>query len=202
MRKETTLDMNKVTSNPIWDNNKKLVTERNKTGRNEKCYCGSGKKYKKCCLNTNPIQHLINMIGEDRVGITKERKVIVGVDTNDSFMSLENTFSPRVKSTPIEDIRFIDINDIKDYNSLWELTETGWDSKDGKKYPYIMIDNEWWNWDNSDFVRVNCNTFLWSKDNHEKYYSFIMKNGGKQPIITLGEDSVGVGCFDFNKGGK
>ena len=199
MIKETTLDMNQVTTNPVWEDNKKLVTERNKTGRNEKCYCGSGKKYKKCCLNTNPIQHLINMIGEDRVGITKERKVIVGVDTNDSFMSLENTFSPRVKSTPIEDIRFIDINDIKDYNSLWELTQTGWDSEDGKKYPYIMIDNEWWNWDNSDFVRVNCNTFIWSESNHEKYYQFIMKNGGKQPVITLGNDNVGVGYLDLNK---
>ncbi|MCB2262684.1 MAG: SEC-C domain-containing protein [Candidatus Thiosymbion ectosymbiont of Robbea hypermnestra] len=32
-----------------------------KTGRNEKCLCGSGKKYKKCCLRTedkNKIQPL------------------------------------------------------------------------------------------------------------------------------------------------
>ena len=26
------------------------VTNRNKIGRNQKCVCGSGKKYKKCCL--------------------------------------------------------------------------------------------------------------------------------------------------------
>ena len=26
-----------------------------KTGRNEKCSCGSGKKYKKCCLEKNKI---------------------------------------------------------------------------------------------------------------------------------------------------
>jgi len=25
--------------------------QRKKIGRNEKCPCGSGKKYKKCCLN-------------------------------------------------------------------------------------------------------------------------------------------------------
>jgi uncharacterized protein YecA (UPF0149 family) len=32
----------------------KVVTRRNanlKTGRNEPCPCGSGKKYKKCCIN-------------------------------------------------------------------------------------------------------------------------------------------------------
>ena len=27
------------------------VTKRNKIGRNQKCPCGSGKKYKKCCIN-------------------------------------------------------------------------------------------------------------------------------------------------------
>ena len=26
-----------------------------KNGRNDKCYCGSGKKYKKCCLLKNSI---------------------------------------------------------------------------------------------------------------------------------------------------
>lgn len=26
------------------------VTPRNKIGRNQKCPCGSGKKFKKCCL--------------------------------------------------------------------------------------------------------------------------------------------------------
>ncbi|GEM_PF-3237392 len=28
-----------------------LKNKKNKIGRNEKCPCGSGKKYKKCCLN-------------------------------------------------------------------------------------------------------------------------------------------------------
>ncbi len=27
------------------------VIKRNKIGRNQKCTCGSGKKYKKCCLH-------------------------------------------------------------------------------------------------------------------------------------------------------
>ena len=27
------------------------VTKRNKIGRNQRCACGSGNKYKKCCIN-------------------------------------------------------------------------------------------------------------------------------------------------------
>ncbi len=32
-------------------NKTRIVTNENKVGRNEPCPCGSGKKYKKCCLN-------------------------------------------------------------------------------------------------------------------------------------------------------
>ncbi|RLG12707.1 MAG: hypothetical protein DRN71_05790 [Candidatus Nanohalarchaeota archaeon] len=32
---------------------KSLETKANKTGRNEPCLCGSGKKYKKCCLKNS-----------------------------------------------------------------------------------------------------------------------------------------------------
>ena len=30
---------------------KEFIRKISKLGRNDKCYCGSGKKYKKCCLN-------------------------------------------------------------------------------------------------------------------------------------------------------
>lgn len=30
-----------------------MITETKKIGRNEKCPCGSGKKYKKCCMGKN-----------------------------------------------------------------------------------------------------------------------------------------------------
>ncbi len=44
-----------ITGNPIWDTiddeTLDFVTKRAKLGRNEPCHCGSGKKYKKCCLN-------------------------------------------------------------------------------------------------------------------------------------------------------
>ena len=29
-----------------------------KPGRNDLCVCGSGKKYKKCCLNGMPLQYM------------------------------------------------------------------------------------------------------------------------------------------------
>ena len=49
-----------------------------KTGRNERCPCGSGKKYKKCCLNRSNtvvvIQENLNVIGLSQEQILKLRK--------------------------------------------------------------------------------------------------------------------------------
>ena len=45
------------------------LRKENKIGRNEKCHCGSGKKYKKCCLITQHNELLkqreIRRIAED-----------------------------------------------------------------------------------------------------------------------------------------
>lgn len=38
---------------------KQLVREFKKIGRNEKCPCGSGKKYKNCCMNTGKYECLV-----------------------------------------------------------------------------------------------------------------------------------------------
>jgi uncharacterized protein YecA (UPF0149 family) len=35
------------------------VLSRNKIGRNDKCSCGSGKKYKKCCLIRQQVRNII-----------------------------------------------------------------------------------------------------------------------------------------------
>jgi uncharacterized protein len=42
-------------NNERYDNNHPIRTS--KTGRNDLCPCGSGKKYKKCCITTNPSIH-------------------------------------------------------------------------------------------------------------------------------------------------
>ena len=39
---------------------KKGTIKTNKIGRNEKCKCGSGKKYKKCCGKFDDLQKAIN----------------------------------------------------------------------------------------------------------------------------------------------
>lgn len=36
------------------------VREYSKIGRNDSCPCGSGKKYKNCCLNTGKYEKIIN----------------------------------------------------------------------------------------------------------------------------------------------
>lgn len=39
---------------------KQKVREYPKIGRNDACYCGSGKKYKNCCLSTGTYEKLID----------------------------------------------------------------------------------------------------------------------------------------------
>ena len=43
------LNLNIVVSNEEQKKEKEVSTENKKVGRNEKCPCGSGKKYKHCC---------------------------------------------------------------------------------------------------------------------------------------------------------
>lgn len=45
-------DDNNYNTNNIISSGEQFVRENPKTGRNDPCPCGSGKKYKKCCLNT------------------------------------------------------------------------------------------------------------------------------------------------------
>ena len=52
-----------------------------KTKRNEKCHCGSGKKYKKCCLSTDLVKQQENKVDLNELysnghAITKEMEVM------------------------------------------------------------------------------------------------------------------------------
>ncbi|MBK7958056.1 MAG: SEC-C domain-containing protein [Bacteroidetes bacterium] len=52
VKKELELNnLNKQNQLPMWSGNTPYVKQEPKTSRNELCPCGSGKKYKKCCLN-------------------------------------------------------------------------------------------------------------------------------------------------------
>jgi len=46
---ETAISNSKVTL-PAFKHQKTLVKENVEPGRNDQCPCGSGKKYKKCCM--------------------------------------------------------------------------------------------------------------------------------------------------------
>jgi len=176
---------------PIWKKQEEDITKRLKTGRNETCYCGSGKKYKKCCLNTTPIEHLFNMVGKENVGMFEDQ-LIVGVGKE--LSPLEGVSSPRSKDKDL-DLFKVNVDLITDYNSLWELTDTGWYG-DGWIKPYILVNGEWWRWDNSQFLRDKCNTFKWDKSNYDLYKNFMLKNGNKQPVVVLGKDGkIGYGEY-------
>ena len=44
-----------------YQNKKPSIREHEKIGRNDLCPCGSGKKYKNCCLNTGKYEKYIKM---------------------------------------------------------------------------------------------------------------------------------------------
>ncbi|MBK9399776.1 MAG: SEC-C domain-containing protein [Bacteroidetes bacterium] len=53
LKKELKLkDSNKSNPFPIWSENTPYKKQEPETGRNRLCPCGSGKKFKKCCMNT------------------------------------------------------------------------------------------------------------------------------------------------------
>lgn len=59
-----------------------------KTGRNEKCPCGSGKKFKKCCLNgggnsTTPYVSIIDRMTESFKEVHPEWKKFLAEDRED-----------------------------------------------------------------------------------------------------------------------
>ena len=46
-----TMGHKRVTEFPVVEDKKPVHEKRKKIGRNAQCPCGSGKKFKKCCLN-------------------------------------------------------------------------------------------------------------------------------------------------------
>ena len=76
---------------------------------------------------------------------------------------------------------YININDIVDYNSLWEITKSGWNSEGEYVTPYICVDDEWWVWDNQQ-LRKDMGIYNWTMENRQKYIGNYIKDF----IIRLG----------------
>ena len=68
----------------------------------------------------------------------------------------------------------VDINEITDYNSLWKMTKSGWNSEDGfTLYPYLCIDDngdgyKLWRWDNPN-LRLDMGILKWTDECRERY---------------------------------
>jgi uncharacterized protein YchJ len=154
-----------------WEKNEQNELQNKSTKSNDLCYCGSGEIYKNCCQKRTPIEHLEyrgHKVLKDQNG-----HIIVGIDISNNI--LEGIFKTK-REEPLSFYQSFPIKSIFDYNSMWELTKTGWDSEGEFKFPYINVDGEWYRWDESYFIRPNCNTHQWDEKNHQKYFSYLMKN--------------------------
>jgi hypothetical protein len=124
--------------------------------------------------NKTPIDCL-KINGYDVLCDERNGNVIVCIDISTNIF--EGVDTPRLENLPDSNYFSIPKEHIVDYNSLWEITKTGWDSGTPRLYPYIFIKHnsekkyKMWRWDNSNFLRVLCLTHNWSKNNYEKFYN-------------------------------
>ena len=171
-----------IKPSPFWETLRSKEDEKLKTKRNDKCFCGSRKKYKKCCLISPPLQKLINL-GHTLL-TDNEGRVVVGVKHSHSTME---GFQPTdIETHPFEETYYFDINEVSDYSSLYELTNSGWyefDDDDfndehfpflNTKNPFINVDGEWFRWDNSVKVRPLCMTMNWDKKTNDFWKSLML----------------------------
>ncbi len=66
------------------------------TGRNDPCPCGSGKKYKKCCLDKKPREHTVIVASSERLHgfhYDKEKMELTGLTLDDRLIKPVITYS-------------------------------------------------------------------------------------------------------------
>jgi hypothetical protein len=67
-----------------------------KPGRNDPCICGSGKKYKKCCLNKNPREYTIDIASPEPLHgfyYDKEKMELTGLTLDNRLIKPSITYS-------------------------------------------------------------------------------------------------------------
>ena len=171
------VDIRTLTPHPNWKELDEEMDWRLNRGRNEDCWCGSEKKYKKCCMNKRPIEqleHLGHKVLKDDDG-----KVIVLVGKSEYIGEGFNSPMEITQDNIIGRCE-IDEEQIKDYNSLWYMTYSGWWNINPNHpypiYPMINVDGKWWRWDNSLYLRPKCMTFKWSKKNMDLFLQIGIQN--------------------------
>lgn len=159
-----------ITQNPVWKRNEQKEEMKNSLSKIDECFCGSGKNHGDCCHGKTPLEILENH--GYKVLRDIDGNVIVGLDKSYDFFEGIN----KKRSEPFESNQLykIPMEKIKDYNSLWELTKSGWDSVGERVYPYIFLENgtelDAYRWDNSRFLRPKCLTHTWNEFNFQKFY--------------------------------
>lgn len=116
-----------------------------------------------------------------KVNISHKDCIEVGITTQSH--PLEGMFiNP---TTPVfERFEYIPIFKIVDYNSIWEITRTGWDSEDEIEYPYINVDGSWVRWDNQTLRRI-CGIYEWDDRNKSKCIQSLFKNNKINKEVVL-----------------
>jgi len=135
-----------------------------------------------------PIQRLINN-GFD-VLLNEEDKVVVLVGESENLF--EGMGSHRDEDLDELKTHYVDIEDITDYNSLWEMLKCGWDTPSDKRdvqYPYICVDGKWLRWDNQ-VLRMDMGIYHWDENNSKKFIGSIIKN---QPQTSMMRTEVKIG---------
>ena len=167
---------NKITHDPIWVKNCEKEVELKKT-----------KRFK----NLTPLQFLDEMgykYSKDDVGNLKVR---ISQTTEVYENLMEGVFGPKIDFTEKDKSVSIPTSLITDYDSLWRITKTGWNSKIGLN-PFIGIrekgsndDFSWYRWDNSYVLRPLCGTMKWDEKNMSTYSSTLIKQSSTGNRVTI-----------------
>ena len=96
----------------------------------------------------------------------------------------EGVGSSREQNIDKLEVYYVDEKEITDYNSLWEITKSGWDSESEFVYPYIQVNGEWLRWDNQS-LRMDMGIYVWTKENRQKYFGVMLTGGFDDERIVM-----------------
>jgi len=96
----------------------------------------------------------------------------------------EGVGSSREQNIDKLEVYYVDEKEITDYNSLWEITKSGWDSESEFVYPYIQVNGEWLRWDNQS-LRMDMGIYVWTKENQQKYIGVMLTGGFDDERIVM-----------------
>lgn len=170
------------------------VKEKKKIGRNDPCSCGSGKKYKKCCLNQST-----SIVDETRDSNNRMSQKF-GKDEQEYVQKMiESTFDVVEKEYPRDQFEGTDeeynsfVSDV--FNKFSEEKELGFKLKispleDQKKMKnsHELVKDLYESWENTDQKRMICIRIEESKLLEEYYPSkleYLLRNSPLEILVSI-----------------